>query len=74
MPTLVYGALVKVIAGFYLGCMGTVQQAVTSTAYVISLDCRDGSGHHREIRNQVMSTREFRPASKAEWRRYKGLP
>ena len=43
---LTYGTLVTVIAGFYMGCYGTVSDyKFDLSEYLVSMSCKDGNGH-----------------------------
>lgn len=65
---LTYGALIKVIAGFYIGCMGTIHQH-TDDFYRVKLTCIDGVGNGSEEWTDLHK-QDFRKASKEEWKKF----
>lgn len=57
---LVYGTLIKVIAGFYMGCVGNItESSVYVGDYKANVSCKykDGNGH-KNVNNVEISINE----------------
>lgn len=68
-----YGTLVKVVAGFFLGCTGMVKGHNTTGDYAVALSCKTGVGDYDEQFSDLKEN-ELKKISRKEWDSYHQLP
>lgn len=63
-----FGMLIKVIAGFYIGCLGVVTSEATNEIGV-TLVCKEEIGQHEMLATSIKKE-EVVKASKEEWDKF----